>query len=494
MLIEKKEKKRSKHSFLAFLLLSLLVPTAGAAVVDSSEALSVATRFAYLNNIKGLPTLVATINNESLSVPALYLFNISEDGYVVVSGDDCVRPIMAFSNQGNIRLDYLPDGFKSYLRQRADEVSYGQNHGLPASPEVAAQWEKLRVPQPKSGQRKDGLTYLMSSTWDQGWPYNAYCPEIDYNTAPVGCVATAMSQIMHFWRHPAQGVGSTSYMCQACRARLSADFGSTTYDYDHMPDVLYYDCDEEEKEAVALFCYHVGISVWMQYESYTSGVDMSDVGPYCRRALRKNFDYDTNVRYLHRSAYSSAAWVDTIKNEIEAGRPVLYAGYDNGSTGNDAGHAFVLDGYDSESNTFHVNWGWGGSCDGWCDLYNSALVAYDYHFTSLQLAVVGIQPAPEPAPEPEPEPEPEPQGIGDIASVSAVHISVYPNPANGKVNITYHTEHPTTLRISSVTGQHLAEIPVGPGNDHTIFDTSKLPAGIYFCTLDGSTVKFAVSK
>lgn len=488
MLIEKKEKKRSKHSFLAFLLLSLLVPTTGATVVDSSEALSVATRFAYLNNIKGLPTLVATINNERLSVPALYIFNVSEDGYVVVSGDDCVQPVLAFSNQGKIRLDYLPDGFKSYLRQRADEVSYGQNHGLPASPEVAAQWEKLRVPQPKSGQRKDGLTYLMSSTWDQGWPYNAYCPEIDYNTAPVGCVATAMSQIMHFWRHPAQGVGSTSYMCQACRARLSADFGSTTYDYDHMPDVLYYDCDEEEKEAVALFCYHVGISVWMQYESYSSGVNMADVGPFCCRALKNNFDYDTNARYLYRSPFSNAAWVDTIKNEIEAGRPVLYAGYDNGSTGNDAGHAFVLDGYDSGSNTFHVNWGWGGSCDGWCDLYNSALVAYDYHFTSLQLAVIGIQPAPEP------EPEPEPQGIGDIATVSAVHISVYPNPANGKVNITYHTEHPTTLRISSVTGQHLAEIPVGPGNDHTIFDTSKLPAGIYFCTLDGSTVKFAVSK
>lgn len=492
-----------RRSFILFILLGLSLVTAQARNVDSTEAQMVAARFAYLNNIKGEPVLTKIIENEDQHIPAVYVFNMTEGGFVIVAGNDCVQPILGYSNKSALNLSHLPDGLSSYLKMRADETSYAQKKRLSPIPKTITQWEDLRQVTTHSKQKatntKDAHSYLISSTWDQSWPYNMHCPEIDGNTAIVGCVATALSQIIRFWGYPEHGFGSTSYLCHSCGVRISEDFSETTYDYEHMPDILGYDSSNEEKEAVSTLCYHAGVSVWMQYGVSSSGVGMSNIGHYCTRALKNNFGFDTNTtRACYRSTMTSEQWVDTIRKEIEDGRPVFYCGYDNDSPGNDAGHAFILDGYDSVNSLFHVNWGWSGSGDGWFDLYNSELNVYGYHFSALQAALLGVQPQqpapPEPPDPPDPPDPPEPVGIDKIDATEGIQLSVYPNPVSEYLTISYCIEAPAMLHIRSVTGQHIASIQLLPNEKRTTFDAAHLPSGIYYCTLNGRTCKFAVTR
>lgn len=504
------------RSFMLCMLMCLPLLTANARSIDSIEAKSIAAQFAYLHNINGTPVLVRTIENERLSETAVYVFNISESGYAVVSGNDCVQPVLAYSNRRAIDFNHLPDGLKSYLYMRADEVSFAQNNSLSPSPNTAAQWEELRLAMNGSKQKvpntKEAPEYLISSTWDQSWPYNMYCPEIDGSNALVGCVATALSQIIRFWGHPEQGIGNTSYLCHACNERLSMDFSTATYDYENMPDQLYYESSDVEKDAVATLCYHAGVSVWMQYGVNSSGVNMSNIGHYCTRALKKNFGFDSNTTHIcYRSTMSSDRWIDTIRNEIVEGRPVFYCGYDNDSPGNDAGHAFILDGYDSTNSFFHVNWGWSGSGDGWFDLYNSELNVYGYHFAALQAAVIGIQPQdttaiPDPPDPPDTTDTTDTTGIFNVSQTSFPAISVFPNPASNTVNIIYDARNMksssafTTISVYSSSGQLLNTLPVPP-SDNTCsqkcivtVDVSNFPPGIYFCSAGGHSAKFAVIK
>lgn len=492
------------------LLMCLPLLTVSARNIDSLEAQSIAAQFAYMHNIKGSPVLVKTIENARLPEAAVYVFNFSESGYVVVAGNDCLQPVLAYSHQKALDLNHIPDGFKNYLDMRADEAAFAQSHNLTPSPKTAAQWAELRqANNQKARNTKEAPEYLISSMWDQSWPYNMHCPEIDGSNALVGCVATALSQIIRFWGHPTHGTGSTAYLCHACNERITLDFSTATYDYEHMPDQLSYDSSEEEKEAVATLCYHAGVGVWMQYGVNSSGVGMSNIGYYCTRTLKKNFGYDSNTtRMCYRSTCSSEIWVDTIRKEIAAGRPVFYCGYDNDSPGNDAGHAFILDGYDSTTSFFHVNWGWSGSGDGWFDLYNSELNVYGYHFSTLQAAILGIQPAdttavPEPPDPPEP---PDTTGIRDIGQSNGTAISVFPNPATNTVNITYNTQNVkssremATIAVYSTNGQLMNTVPVPPSDNAGMqkglvtVDVSNYPPGIYFCTAGGHSAKFAVIR
>lgn len=480
-----------RHSFVLFVLTCLSLATTQARNVDSVEARAVASRFAYLHNIKGTPMLVKTIDNERLQIPAVYVFSMEEagsqqkQGFVAVSGDNCVCPILAYSQKNPLSVhdgDAYPPALTSWLSMRADEISYGQNNNIPPSEMATKQWAELQATTNTKSSAKDEANILLTTTWDQGWPYNKYCPVIDGNTAPVGCVATALSQILRYWKHPAQGQGSTAYMCGACGERITMDFSETFYDFDSMPDQLFFYSPSSMVEPTATLCYHAGVSVWMQYSSGSSGVGMSNVGTYCRRALVNNFKYDTTVHYLYRGSFSDDEWVDTIRKEIQAGRPVLYCGYDNTSSGVDAGHAFVLDGYDESDGFFHINWGWGSGGDGWFDLYNNQLNVYGYRFTTMHVAIIGIQPAP----------EPEPESIVQPLAIQNAAFTIYPNPAASIIHISRPIEnHVAEVCIRSVAGQIVYRQPC---NGDIAIDVSSYPSGIYFCTIDGHTAKFAVVK
>ena len=200
---------------------------------------------------------------------------------------------------------------------------------------------------------------LISTQWDQDAPYNELCPIIDGEHVWAGCVATAMAQLMNYYEWPQQGIGSHTYTCidpYGWELTLSADFGSTTYDWDNMADIYDGSNSQAETSAVATLTYHCGVAVEMNYGPYGSGASSYAVP----EALVNYFGYARDIEYRNRKLYSYSEWLSMLKAEIDALRPVYYSAHSE--TG--GGHAFLIDGYNTDG-YFHVNWGWGGLSDGY---------------------------------------------------------------------------------------------------------------------------------
>jgi hypothetical protein len=182
---------------------------------------------------------------------------------------------------------------------------------------------------------------------------NAMCP----GGSASGCVPTAMSQIMKYWNYPTKGSGLYSYN-HTTYGTLSANFGNTTYQWASMPNIV-----SSSNSAVATIMYHAGVSIRANYStSGTGAYVISALSPYtncAEYAFKTYFGYKSTLQGVQRSSYTDANWITLLKNELNASRPILYAGYGDGG-----GHAFIFDGYDN-SNYFHVNWGWGGYYDGY---------------------------------------------------------------------------------------------------------------------------------
>jgi len=224
----------------------------------------------------------------------------------------------------------------------------------------------------------------LTTKWDQGWPYNKFCPEDEQGPgghALVGCVATAMAQIMKYHTYPEHGMGSHSYY-HPDYGMISANFGETTYDWENMPDILT-TASQTEIDAVALLSFHCGVSVDMNYGPEGSGAQSYAV----KTSLINYFGYSPGAQYVAKSSYSDSAWVNLLKYDLDNHRPIYYAGR---IAPNGEGHAFVCDGY-KLGNYFHFNWGWEGYSDGYYYLNN--LNPGGYNFTYSQKAIVHIKPA-----------------------------------------------------------------------------------------------------
>jgi hypothetical protein len=182
----------------------------------------------------------------------------------------------------------------------------------------------------------------------------------------TGCVATAMAQVLKYWDYPTQGNGSHSYT--HALGQQSADFAATTYDWANMPLELTASSTDVQKAAVAKLMYHCGVSVDMNYGVASTGgsgaytISSKSNGTHCAEyALREYWGYKPTLQGLQKASYKDADWKTMLKDELKAGRPVIYSGQGDG------GHCFVCDGYD-ENEYFHFNWGWGGLYDGFFKL------------------------------------------------------------------------------------------------------------------------------
>lgn len=307
--------------------------------------------------------LVYTMNSES-GEPCFYVFNVSDYGFVMVSATDLVRPILGYSENGIYEVNNVAPGLGFMMEDYQESISYALTESIEAPAYVKAEWAALsETGKLRPQERGVKIGPLCQTAWDQSWPYNYYCPELNRPFASngrsvVGCVATAMSQIMRYWSHPTQGTGSHSYKPQMDEygyPEQSANFGETTYDWDNMPYQIKANSPQKEIEAVALLGYHCGVSVNMMYDDDGTGAGAysSDV-PY---AMMKFFGY-AQSSYKKRTV-SSQLWDSYIKDAIQMGRPIFYAG----TSKDGGGHAFICDGMD-ENGLFHYNFGWSGSGDG----------------------------------------------------------------------------------------------------------------------------------
>ena len=346
--------------------------------VNQETAQNIAAKFMGTDNLQ----LAATYRTEQ-GATAFYVFNTA-DGFVIVSADDCETPIIGYSHEGSFDPNNVPVQMVGYLQDFVNRIQYGIQNQVETDEITARQWELIKTSgRLNESKATNAVAPLLTAKWHQGCLYNSLCPSMNgpCDHAEVGCVAVAMGQIMHYWKYPTTGWGSHSY--SNAGVTLSADFGNTTYDWDHMPDSLTEISSEAEIEAVATLLFHCGVSVNMKYENNGSGSDSGDVP----NALIRYFNYSRRIHIEKRSDYSDEEWLSMLKACLDLQQPVFYRG-----KGDQGSHAFVCDGYD-DNDLLHFNWGW-GRANGYFALGN--LNPIGYSFNEINFAIFDINPQYEP--------------------------------------------------------------------------------------------------
>ena len=312
-----------------------------------------------------------------------YVFNVTGDeGFVIVAGDDRVKPILAYSTKGQYDPQHVSEGFAFTLDAFRKEIQYVREHNLTATSDIVDEWKSVNETGGlnRSHQTRVVVDELCQTLWHQNYPWNSQCPEDpegDGGHVYAGCVATAMGQVMKFWGWPAQGTGSHSYHPEGY-AQQSANFGETEYNFELMPNVLDSTSTEEEYFETAQLLHHLGISVNMMYSGHGSGAYSDDVPDALRNYFRYDCDnHETNWGGGWWGGYSNQEWAQMLKDGgLDEHIPLYYSGQDDTGAG---GHAFVCDGYD-ENDYFHFNWGWSGRDNAWCPI--GALNTTKYAFNS----------------------------------------------------------------------------------------------------------------
>lgn len=281
---------------------------------------------------KAKSRVVSTASLSTLGNNSYYVFNNDAGGFVIIAGDDAVAPVLGYTSTGAFDANNLPEGLKDLLK------SYEQ--------QIAALGKNYKANTTSTRAEFTGEKLLNTAKWNQGAPFNKYTP----NNYVTGCVATAGAIVMKHHGYPAKGVGSHSYTWNGLN--LTASF-EHDYDWANMP-VMYTGDNDAAFDGVARLMSDLGIAVNMQYANGGSASALEDLVT----ALKKYFGYSKYARHLKIEDLGAEAWNGRLRAEIDANRPVLYAASD----ANVGGHSFVIDGYKDES--FSVNWGWGGYCDG----------------------------------------------------------------------------------------------------------------------------------
>ena len=397
-------------AILGFYLCSIARP------IDQETAHNIAAKFMGTSDLQ----LAATYRTEQ-GASAFHVFNTS-DGFVIVSADDCETPIIGYSREGRFDPNNVPIQMEDYLQDFIARIQFGIENHIEADEATTKQWELVKT----TGKLNDSkstkaVAPLLTDKWNQGCLYNSLCPTMSGSCghAEVGCVAVAMAQIMRYWGYPTTGWGTHSYTNAGLT--LSADFGNTTYDWEHMPDSLTENSSEAEIEAVSTLLYHCGVSLEMRYGPNGSLANTGDV----INALRRYFNYTRQIHKEKKSDYSDEEWSSLLMNSLDLSRPIQYVGYGSG------GHSFVCDGYDSNG-LFHFNWGW-GTANGYFALGNLNPLGYDFSISNA--ALFDIIPQYEPC---------------------VVNVSVFP-PGAGTFegNGEYHIGELCTLTASPADGYNL---------------------------------------
>ena len=310
-------------------------------------------------------------------------------GFVILSDDDCVRPLLGYSLTSTFPADGMPAHVAAWIEGYQREIASAKAFDNGSTGRVRDEWDVLLG---RRAMRKTvtAVAPLLKTQWDQVGGYNKMCPYDSANAKRcyTGCVATATAQVLKYWNHPEVGRGSHSYV-HTKYGILNADFDTTYYQWSRMPASISISTTQARIDAVAQLMYHVGVAVEMNYGPNSSGAYTNPLGnawaASAETALKEYFRYNPGLFSAHRDGFSDAEWRAMIDADLDLARPVLYDGY--GPVG---GHAFVLDGRDTMG-LYHFNWGWGGTGNGYFTL-DSLAPQSNALFDHLHAAVFHIYP------------------------------------------------------------------------------------------------------
>ena len=295
---------------------------------------------------------------------AFYIFNAEGgQGFVIVSGDDRTTDILGYSTTGNLDTGQLPENLKWWLDGYARQMEA-----------IGSSVKPVTTAKTRGADSWNAVKPMIKTKWNQYYPYNMMCPDsngkvlgeegfdtehmmtevydqVNYHCV-TGCVATAMAQVIYYWQCSSDCPVIPAYQTYT-RGWKMKELPTTTFDWDHMK--LDYDGSETgaSAEAIATLLRYCGQAVEMDYNL---GGSSAGVTPY---ELSKYFGFDINAKQVIRSMYSTSDWESMIYKEMAEERPVLYGG-----SSISGGHRFIIDGYDGKG-LFHMNWGWGGTSDGY---------------------------------------------------------------------------------------------------------------------------------
>ena len=353
---------KSKNTLFAILLLWMAIGLS-AAPITREQARQRAE--AFLKATRGNKMLTPVNNKAKLSPRRLvkgkttetelyYVFNRGEqEGYVIVSGDDQTRPVLGYTDEGEFDYAQLPDNMRYWLEGYEQELLYLSQH-----PETLTE-------KPRYAPTHEAIAPMVTTRWNQGAPYNDECPMyFSLGRSITGCVATAMAQVLYYQR--AKSVSETqaaipaydTYTAHPTYGHLHVEGipAGSPIDWDNMLDSYGSGATAKQKLAVAQLMHYCGVSVQMDYTNSSSGANSYRVAD----AFNNYFGYGTAARYVYKNnGYTDDTWDALLYKELAEGRPFYLSGQNS-----EAGHAFVCDGYDGNG-CFHINWGWGGSSDGY---------------------------------------------------------------------------------------------------------------------------------
>ena len=368
---------------LAFAALALTAVSMTAASVDANQAQTLAVKF--MNAQPGTRFMASAANVKlayteqskvDVNLADFYVFNRDGGGgFVIVAGDDRAEEILGYGD-GILDMNNIPSNLRWWLDNYSEQIEY-----LHTNPKL-----EVITPSKLLAGRLNATTIstqLMTCTWDQEAPYYNQCPTYNGSRCMTGCVATAMAQVMYYWKYPASLPAVSSYRTYSYNFTVSALSG-TTLDWDNMLDdyssVSY---NTTQANAVATLMRYCGQAVEMDYTPDGSGAETDD-----QLSAIISFGYDSGASIVERNNYTATAWNELMQEELAAGRPIMYGGYTSSNYAN--GHAFVVDGYNSSTSKYHVNFGWSGDGNGFYAM--DAFSVSGYTFKYYQDAIIGVYP------------------------------------------------------------------------------------------------------
>ena len=368
-----------KHiKLLLMVMLVLFCVKAPAAPVDATAAQAVAEGFlksSASGKLRGgVHSSLVLAHAEPASRAGMtdyYVFNTSDAGaFVIVAGDSRAADQVLAYGDGALDVSSLPCNVQWLLNEYKRQMEFLRTLPDQKGPRV-----------PRSVRACSAITIepLLTSKWSQSAPYYDQCPTYQGDLCVTGCVATAMAQVMYYWKYPEELPALSSYTTTSLMFEVPALPG-THLDWDNMLDVYKRyrpDADDnytpEQGAAVATLMRYCGQACYMDYTPSESGAMVND-----QHAALKAFGYNEDAVDIERDNYTVEQWDEMLLEDLSAGRPVLYSGSSRTS-----GHAFVLDGYCNGK--YHVNWGWGGASDGYfiLDMLGSGEYAFNYYQNML---------------------------------------------------------------------------------------------------------------
>ncbi|MBR3453560.1 MAG: C10 family peptidase [Muribaculaceae bacterium] len=335
--------------------------------------------------------LKAEMGKAKINEPVYYIYNTATT-FVVVAGDDRAEEILMVGDRPLKDVNNLPLGLRDLLGQYKDQIMFLQEHpGLHGNP--------MAIPPGTPSLRATTYGPLLTCNWDQQAPYYNQCKFGSYQCL-TGCPATSASMVFYFWKYPTDptpvvpGYKSTiSTGSYSSKSYTHSALPSVTFDWANMLDDYTGSYTTAQGNAVATLMHYVGQAERMGYGTDGSGVSVDSV---CNiRDAFTFFGYDSSTtRFVKKTSaysggttlYSDSQWAALIQEEMAAGRPIVFCAVSS----NAGGHAFNVDGYNSSTNKYHINFGWSGDGNAWCSLNSFGYSSYN--FNVYQQMVIGIQP------------------------------------------------------------------------------------------------------